>query len=310
MVLWTALWPEAHAHPFAELGVLAWPAAFLAFYWTLALVETEVPEALASASHCVALWLLAIVLGWECAWQIDNAVGEGRIWADIGRPLVPALLAAWIATRTESTRWPFTPHLRVYLAFALAPVMAALWLWVLYINFARNGDPAPLPYVPLLNPLDISIALIAAIFLLWRHALERIETPLALQQAIRSAPIWLGATAFIWANGVLLRTLHHWADVPFHLDRMLRSTLVQTSFSVFWTLLSLAAMVFAHRRRIRPLWMCGAALLAVVVVKLFIVELSRIGSVERIVSFLAVGVLLLVIGYLAPVPPRKEGESQ
>jgi len=311
MVLWAAMWHEGFTHPFADVGMVAWPVAFLVFYFVLAKVENEVVRALASASHCVALWLLAIVLGWECAWQIDTAVGEGRIWADIGRPLVPALLAAWIASRREPKHWPFEPHLRVYLAYALAPIMLALWFWVLYINFARNGDPAPLPYVPLLNPLDLSIALIAVIFLTWQRALLRNDPPAALQQAIRSAPVWLGATGFIWANGVLLRSLHHYADVPFRLDAMLRSTLVQTSFSVFWSLLALGAMVFSNRRRIRPLWVCGAALLAVVVVKLFIVDLSKISGIERIVSFLGVGVLLLVIGYFAPVPPpRKEGESQ
>lgn len=310
MVLWAAMWPEAHPHPFAGLGYVAWPAAFLAFYFALAQVEEGVPDGLSSGAHCVALWTLSVVAGWECAWQIDNAVGEGRIWADIARPLVPAILAAWIATRSEPTRWPFVPHQRVYLAYALAPVMLALWLWVVYINFARNGNPAPLPYVPLLNPLDLSIALIALIFLTWRRALERIDPPAALQQLMQTAPVWLGATGFIWANGVLLRTLHHWADVPFRLDAMLRSTLVQTSFSVFWSVLALGAMVFANRIRIRALWVCGAALLAVVVVKLFIIDLSKIGGVERIVSFLGVGVLLLVIGYLAPVPPGKEGESQ
>ena len=310
MVLWAALWSGTHAHPFAGFGYAAWPAAFLALYWGLAQVETDVADALAAGCHCLALWLLALLAGWECAWQIDALVGEGRIWAEIGRPLVPALLAAWIATRTEASRWPFAPHLRVYVAYALAPVMTALWVWVLYINFASNADPAPLPYVPLLNPLDVAVALIAAIFLLWRAALGRVETLPALDRVIRAAPVWLGATGFVWANGVLLRTLHHWADVPFRLDAMLRSTLVQTSFSVFWTLLALGAMVFANRRRIRPLWVCGAALLGVVVVKLFIFDLSRISGIERIVSFLGVGVLLLVIGYLAPVPPRKEGESR
>ena len=39
--------------------------------------------------------------------------------------------------------------------------MVALWLWILYINFASNGNPAPLPYVPLLNPLDLAVALVA-----------------------------------------------------------------------------------------------------------------------------------------------------
>ena len=30
------------------------------------------------------------------------------------------------------------------------------------------------------------------------------------------------------------------------------------------------------------------------------------GGIERIVSFIGVGLLLLLIGYLAPVPPRRK----
>ncbi|HEX5612971.1 MAG TPA: DUF2339 domain-containing protein [Burkholderiales bacterium] len=308
MVIWTLLWHEAHSHPFAGSGLVAWPVAFAVLYWALARVEGEVHEALSNASHCIALWLLSIVLGWECAWRIDAAVGEGKIWADIGRPLVPALLAAWITTRSETSRWPFATHLRLYLVYALAPLMAALWLWGIGINFAQSGDPAPLPYLPLLNPLDVSIALLVLILLTWRRTVLRVDPPAWLERAMQTAPVWLGASGFLWANGVLLRTLHHWANVPFRFEAMMRSTLVQTSFSVFWSLLALGAMVFANRIRMRGLWVCGAGLLAVVVVKLFLIDLSKIGGVERIVSFLGVGVLLLVIGYLAPVPPRKEGE--
>jgi uncharacterized membrane protein len=53
----------------------------------------------------------------------------------------------------------------------------------------------------------------------------------------------------------------------------------------------------------------GAALMGVVVVKLFLVDLSNVGTVERIVSFIGVGVLMLVIGYLSPVPPRLRMEN-
>jgi hypothetical protein len=47
----------------------------------------------------------------------------------------------------------------------------------------------------------------------------------------------------------------------------------------------------------------GSGLLAAVIVKLFFVDLSGQGTIERIVSFVGVGVLILVIGYMAPVPP-------
>ena len=54
----------------------------------------------------------------------------------------------------------------------------------------------------------------------------------------------------------------------------------------------------------RMLWIAGAALMGVVVIKLFLVDLSNVGGVERIVSFIGVGMLMLLIGYLSPVPPR------
>ena len=53
--------------------------------------------------------------------------------------------------------------------------------------------------------------------------------------------------------------------------------------------------------------MAGAALLGVVVVKLLLNDLSNTGTVARIVSFIGVGAGLLVIGYVAPVPP---GETE
>ena len=59
----------------------------------------------------------------------------------------------------------------------------------------------------------------------------------------------------------------------------------------------------------RPLWLAGAARMAVVVAKWFLVDLANVGTIARSVSFLGVGVLMLGIGYLAPVPPR-EGERR
>jgi uncharacterized membrane protein len=37
-----------------------------------------------------------------------------------------------------------------------------------------------------------------------------------------------------------------------------------------------------------------------------LVDLSRIGSIERIVSFVGVGLLMLIVGYLSPLPPAAE----
>jgi uncharacterized membrane protein len=68
-------------------------------------------------------------------------------------------------------------------------------------------------------------------------------------------------------------------------------------------------MTIAARQKWRPVWLVGAALMIVVVAKLFIVDLSSIGTIARIASFLTVGVLLLVTGYLAPLPPRDSSDE-
>jgi uncharacterized membrane protein len=68
-------------------------------------------------------------------------------------------------------------------------------------------------------------------------------------------------------------------------------------------------MVVATRKSLRVLWIAGAVLMGVVVVKLFLIDLSGVGTVERIVSFIGVGLLMLLIGYMSPVPPRLASEE-
>jgi len=79
---------------------------------------------------------------------------------------------------------------------------------------------------------------------------------------------------------------------------------VQAALSIFWSVLALTLMVLATRTGRRAIWMTGAVLMVVVAAKLFVVDLSHVSGVERIVSFIGVGLLMLVVGYVAPVPPR------
>jgi uncharacterized membrane protein len=98
--------------------------------------------------------------------------------------------------------------------------------------------------------------------------------------------------------------------VPFQADALVGSQLVQAGLSIVWTLIALGLTITGHLRVRRDLWMVGAALIGVVVVKLFFVDLGNSGSLERIISFIGVGVLLLVVGYFAPLPPRRETKAQ
>lgn len=300
-------WIADQRHPGANLGYLAWPLAFAVHLWVLRRQESESvpPNAkLVEWLHAVGLWAATAVGAWELGWWIDRWVEGRHVWPLIAWALLPG--AVLLAVRSSVPSWPVRAHLRAYFIPGAAPVAAFMILWTLAANATSTGDPAPLPYVPVLNPLDLALAAALLAVALWFTALAR-SGFITLRREERALFFAiLGGAAFVSLNGALLRTLHHWADVPFDLDAMLRSMLVQTALSIFWTLIALGAMVFATRRALRPLWIAGAVLMGVVVVKLFFVDLSSVGGVERIVSFIAVGVLMLVIGYLSPVPPRKE----
>ena len=118
-----------------------------------------------------------------------------------------------------------------------------------------------------------------------------------------------GALAFLWLSAALVRALHYTAGTPLEAGGIMASVTVQMALSLFWALLGLAAMITATRRGWRRVWMVGMGLLGVVVVKLFLIDLAGTETLARTVSFLGVGLVLLVVGYFSPLPPRAEEAS-
>ena len=110
-------------------------------------------------------------------------------------------------------------------------------------------------------------------------------------------------SAFVALNATVVRSAYYALGVPFEPLRVPEHPMVQATFSIMWTVLALIAMLLANRRGTRGLWVAGAALLGAVVLKLFLLDLAQLGGIAKIVTFLAVGTLLLAIGYFAPVPP-------
>jgi uncharacterized membrane protein len=177
------------------------------------------------------------------------------------------------------------------------------WLWL--TNAINPGDASPLPYVAVLNPLELAyVAILAAIFPWWqfirRHAeLQRLDV------GVNSA---LAATAFAAITGGVIRACHHWANIEWDRHALYASDTVQASLSIVWGTLAISLMLFGNRRQLRTVWFGGAFLVGVVVLKLFVIELSAVDTMQRIVSFIVVGLLLLLVGYVAPLPPRGKTE--
>ncbi|MFJ1253859.1 DUF2339 domain-containing protein [Cupriavidus sp. CuC1] len=288
------------ASPLLGFGALAWLAVFGAAYLLLWRQQDDERDALLAPMHALLFWTVCVLLSTEAYWRLRAYVPEGAwswsAWA-YGYGGLLALLSAW----GWRLRWPVARFSKAYLLWGALPLVALLWLWSI-ASVASDGDAAPLFYLPLLNPLDVAQLLAMLAVALWQHRLaaEGLATrPRVLEYAAMG-------TVLLWFNAVLLRTLHHWTGVPYTLQAMGGSTLVQASLSVFWTVLALITMVAATRRGSRALWFAGGALLGVTVVKLFLFDLSFVKGIERIISFIGVGVLLLLIGYFSPLPPKEE----
>jgi uncharacterized membrane protein len=252
--------------------------------------------------------LLCALLSWEFAWQVKARIAGGDSWPTAAWIVIPAFVLWRLPKLVTRVKWPFVKNRETYLFVAGVGLAFYLSAWSLLTNVTSTGATSPLPYVPLLNPLDLAQALILLVLLRYWRFLRAVDSPGSARIDKRVPLPALAALTFIWLNALLLRTLHQWFGVAFNLEDLMASTLVQTSLSLFWTVLALITMLIAARRRNRVVWLVGAALLAVVIAKLFLIDLSRIGSVERIISFVGVGLLMLVVGYFSPLPPARESK--
>jgi hypothetical protein len=289
----------AASHPFASGGWAAWPAAFSILYWLMSRHEGPHGKLTAKVLHVPAAWLLCALLGWELSWDAGDWIHGSDAWSAAAWAIVPVVALFSLPKLATRVAWPFIRHRDTYLLIVGTGLAGIAALWSLATNFLLDGAANPLPYVPLVNPLDLMQAFV--LLALWRFR--------PLLKSVGAPQEGLAALGFIWLNGVLLRSLHQWAGVPYTPTALLASTLVETALSIFWTVLALVTMLLAVRGKSRPAWVTGAVLLAVVIVKLFFVDLSRSGSIERIVSFVGVGLLIMVIGFFSPMPPAQAAQA-
>jgi uncharacterized membrane protein len=293
------------AHPAEDFGWLAWPVVIGSMFLFLRHREALFAK-LQGALHVGAYWLTAALVLWEVHWLVERAAGG--VWPAAAVVALAAALSLGTLRALATVAWPFAAHARAYLQAGCGAVLVLLTLATVALNVDSAGYAAPLPYVPLVNPLELASALVLFAVLGWLHALGR-YTP-ALAGAARSRPAVAAVAAWFLVTMMVARSVHHFAGVPYDAASLSASTTFQSALSIVWGLAGLAAMVVGARSRKRVVWLVGAALMTIVVAKLFLVDLGNTATLARVVSFLGVGLLLLVVGYFAPVPPRVDAEAR
>ena len=287
-------------HPAAHYGWLAWLAVFVVHFIALRRLAASVPARVLSVAHVLGCWMLIGVLALELRYGLLRLSSEYNAWRWLGWAMLPSLYLV-LAAAPRTWPWPVAAYPREYRVLAALPLAVLMLGWFWLANSFSDGTANPLPYVPLLNPLDLGLLFALLGVYLWSRSVAPQRGPRAELIAQGVA----GVSLFAFFTALVMRTAHHWGGVPFHLDALLASMLVQAGLSIVWTLIALGLMIGGHLRHRREVWLIGAVLIAVVVAKLFFVELSNRGGLARIVSFIGVGGLLLVVGYFAPLPPKR-----
>lgn len=320
----TLAWASHHARTDHLRGMLRWsPAVALAVAlymaatfqawvpylddgWLLIGVAIGLPLA-ALSMRCVVSAARPAVTAGVLWWALCLALAAQAVlvllppWLGAGWQLLalglPGLLWAGIILRwPQRVTWPLHAHartLREIIGRGSLLLSCALALVALF----QSGDVRPLPFLPLLNPVDL--VLVACVVLL--HAGTR---AFAWPAAARGwLPVAIAIAVFFMLTSMTLRTVSQWAAVPWD-GRLPGNGMAQLSLTVVWSLMGVATWVTGSRRGQWTLWVAGAACMGIVLLKLLLLDRTHLGNLFGIASFIAFGVLCIVIGYIAPAPPR------
>ncbi len=212
-----------------------------------------------------------------------------------------------------STPWFDWQQALIDCAKVFAPITL---LWVVVTNWSYDGVIWNLPYIPLVNLYDISLWLVViyglgTVYLSYKNYMKTstLSGNNIPKKAFKPKPILiiLGLVSFWIISSMLVRTLHAFIGTPLwnNTSGAWNSEQVQTGLTILWTLIALIATIISSRQLKRTPWFMGIGLLGVVVLKLVIVDLSQTEAIWRVLSFLVAGSLILLIGYLAPLPPEE-----
>ncbi|GAA5586956.1 hypothetical protein Acal01_02118 [Acinetobacter calcoaceticus] len=227
-------------------------------------------------------------------------VWSGLSWlalATVGLAIFPQMpIVALAFVPMIYSLWAYKSHKTTLLHQIPVWCLSLLWLLVVSVDI---HSAEYLYFVPLFNLTDfLSIAVFAGLlFIIYQHAFDQDKS---LEWTFKITTILVGLLVF---SSVVVRGLHHYWAIPLWSAAIWTNGVVQLSLTLLWVVLAFILTTFSSRKMIRQLWFVGAALLGIVVLKLILLDLSQSATLTRVISFIGAGGVMLIIAYIAPLPP-------
>jgi uncharacterized membrane protein len=214
--------------------------------------------------------------------------------------LIPLFSVAVIELGCKKMFWPFKEYVNIYQHLVSSIILAIVFTWTFLTNLLLWHMPQHFLYLPLLNPIDVIMTLSICTVIYWVYQ-QNPWIKNKLQIGNTMIVNVLLAWGFVWITAMTLRSVQAWAQLPFDIGDLYNSSIAQTSLTIVWSLSSLTIVFVATYKKNKSIWWLGMVILGVTILKLFCIDLANSNTIARIISFISVGIILLVIGYFSPI---------
>ncbi len=220
-------------------------------------------------------------------------------------PLILALLALTLQTRLTAKKEKTTLPLRLRsLAWSAAAILplAEIIIWQ-FNTLTAEAWVEPLPYIPLLNPLDLGAGLACLTLWFWWQKTVKLHNA----GFSRHLPATVGQAAicfmaFVVGHGLLLRAVAVLMYNSVYVSMIFPQQLAQVCITLYWGICGFTLMFTGSRLQTRRLWACGALLLLIAAIKTVALDTSSAATLARVAVYFGIGVLFICTGYFIPVP--------
>jgi uncharacterized membrane protein len=281
-------------HPFEDWGLWSLGTLFVLHISMLYLHRKEWKYE--KHLHIIGLWFFVLLGSVELHYHVGKLYPLGT-YSLLSMAVVPLVVSVGLLLPKAYKGW-MKAQREGYQMLGAGGLLIALGLWQLRaFGLSSVGN-----YIPLFNLLDMMQIMVLSVMVYWVYRQKSVLS----EDGRKSLYILLSMMGFLLITVLFARVVHHTQGVAYSLHALWQSDYFQTGLSLLWSSIAIVLMLLSKRYKHRVLWMAGFGLLIVVVLKLFFVELANSGTIERIISFMVVGTLLLLIGYFVPMPPSEE----
>ncbi|ODQ05272.1 MULTISPECIES: DUF2339 domain-containing protein [Enterobacterales] len=256
--------------------------------------------------HCMHLIFIGLFLFTEIIWLMDATY----LYVSLHFASVIFAISLFIAISyllAMKINW-IKEYQNAYWIVTL-PILGLLALSLIFANF-NAGTESGVKFIPLFNLMDLMG--IVGIWVGYKFISLIKQSPkyqALLKNNVAIFNYIIPAAIFWWANGILLRGLVFATDIDWSSYAIINSKVIQTVLAIVWAITALVTMVMATRKKSRSQWFIGGGLLAVVIAKLFLIDTSLSSGLLRALAFIGVAILILLIGYFSPLPPKKQSHN-